>query len=403
MRRTAYRPYVLLALFFIGVMSFPKTASEKLRSALICSFSPAWRGLNVLKLGSLRLLTITPPGSQPSRASASVEIERLKQENQIFRTQIENVRQWLLYEDRIQEQLERFKDVLKLQDQDVRWKEFFHRRAEVLCQSLELQLQSLPAKVIYRDPASWSSIVWLNVGEKENKALGKQVVAKNSPVLVGTSIVGVVEYVGKHQCRVRLISDSRLAPAVRAVRGKEQNRYLVEYIDALLFGLELRDDLFQSADENSRFIQGLDQLKHQLMQQPFEMHLAKGELCGASRTFFRTRGAVLKGMGFNCDFADRESPARDLRSGEPFSEHNSGQGIAILKEGDLLVTSGLDGIFPPGFRVATVSQVSRLKEGGSSYEIEARPTAGNLEELSEVFVLPPLDFEPLPVIDLLHN
>jgi len=395
MRRIAYRPYVLLILFFIGIISFPQTASEKLRSALICGLSPAWRGLNVLKLGSLQLLTITPPGTQQSLAQASVEIEKLKQENQIFRTQIENVRQWLLYEDRIHEQLERLKEIAKFQNQDVRWKEFFQRRAEVLCQSLELQLQSLPAKVIYRDPASWSSIVWLNVGEKENKALGKTVVAKNSPVLVGTSIVGVVEYVGKHQCRVRLISDSRLVPAVRAVRGKEQNHYLVEHLDALLFSLELRDDLFQSADETSRFVQGLEQLKLQLMRQPTDILLAKGELSGASRTFFRTRGSSLKGRGFNYDFADRESPARDLRSGESILGHNSGQGLVILKEGDLLVTSGLDGVFPPGFRVAIVSHVSRLKEGGSSYEIEARPTAGNLEELSEVFVLPPLDFEPL--------
>ena len=51
--------------------------------------------------------------------------------------------------------------------------------------------------MVFREPSSWSSAFWIDVGERQNKALGKNIVAKNSPVLFGTSIVGVVEYVGE--------------------------------------------------------------------------------------------------------------------------------------------------------------------------------------------------------------
>ncbi len=58
---------------------------------------------------------------------------------------------------------------------------------------------------------------------------------------------------------------------------------------------------------------------------------------------------------------------------------------ADIKEGDMLVTSGLDGIFLPGFPVARVSRIER----DSSYSfarIICDPVAG-VENFSEVFVL----------------
>ena len=86
-----------------------------------------------------------------------------------------------------------------------------------------------------------------------------------------------------------------------------------------------------------------------------------------------------------------EGPARDLRSGDPYDVARKGETLALLKPGDLLITTGLDGVFPPGFRVAVVSQVQTLKEGASSYELEAISTAGNLDELTHVFVLTPTE------------
>jgi cell shape-determining protein MreC len=321
-----------------------------------------------------------------SPAPAAVEeLEQLKQENLMLRSQIEHVREYLLFEDRIAQQIERMKSLTAKSLQEPKLKEWVLRKNQELCAHLDLFMQAVPAQVVFREPCSWSSSVWINVGEKQNRALGKQVVAKNSPVLVGATIVGVIEYVGDSSSRVRLVTDSRLTSAVRAVRGGEQNRYLLEHLDPLLFALEVREDLKGLASQ-------LAQVRQMLDPEAKENYLAKGELSGASRPLWRTRGQVLRGIGFNYDFADQEGPARDLRSGFPYEKGRAQEATSLLKLGDLLVTTGLDGVFPAGFRVAIVSKVQRLKEGASSYEIEAVSTAGNLDELNEVFVLPPLNF-----------
>ena len=63
----------------------------------------------------------------------------------------------------------------------------------------------------------------------------------------------------------------------------------------------------------------------------------------------------------------------------------------MLQVGDLLVTTGFDGVFPPNLSVAIISEVGSLKEGASSYELKAIPTAGNLDNIENLFVLPPLE------------
>ncbi len=79
-------------------------------------------------------------------------------------------------------------------------------------------------RIIYRDPSAWSSTCWIDAGEENNALLGKTIIAKNSPVISGSALVGVIEFVGKRQSRVRLITDSSLKTAVRAVRGAVAER-----------------------------------------------------------------------------------------------------------------------------------------------------------------------------------
>jgi rod shape-determining protein MreC len=390
MRRISYRPYLLLLLFFFFVMSLSHESSERIRSCVVCSFAPCWRGFNFLKEKALFLLTL-PLSIARHCPGDAFEIERLSQENQLLRSQMENVREWLLHEDRIQEQVTRYKLLLQTEFNESFWTEFFKRRSQELYHALGLQICALPAKVIFREPALWSSTLWINLGEKDNQKLKKKIVGKNSPVLLGTSIVGIVEYVGDHQSRVRLITDSRLTPSVRACRGNDRNRYLLEHLEALVFSLELREDLFSSTEESAALNQHLDRLKKTLLQQSGDFYLAKGEIHGMSHPLWRSRSQILKGIGFNYDFSDDEGPARDLRSGEPYTMSRRGGLIPLLRLGDLLVTTGLDGIFPPGFRVGVVSAIQTLKEGASSYEIEAVSTAGNLDLLTHVFILPPLE------------
>ena len=390
MRKISYKPYVFLILFFLTFLSLPHRASERIRSTVVCSLSPCWRGLSFLKEKTLFLLTLPFPHAAASLEN-NLEIERLSQENQLLKSQIENVREWLLYQDRIEEQLERYQALGNSEGkEEEEWKSFFVRRSEELGQALDLQIRSLPAKVVFREPATWSSTVWINLGERDNQKTGKEIIGKNSPVLIGTSVVGIVEYVGPYQSRVRLITDSRLVPSVRAVRGGEQNRYLLEHLNSLLFALEAREDLaLLSPQERQPLTQSLYHLKRSLLEQSGDSYLAKGELRGTGNPLWRSRGQVLRGIGFNYDFSDEEGPARDLRSGEPYASSKKGETVQLIHPGDLLVTTGLDGTFPPGLRVAIVSTVQTLKEGASSYEIEAISTAGDLDELSHVFVLPP--------------
>lgn len=341
---------------------------------MVTVLAPSWQGLSFVRAGFF----LAPLGSSASRPQ-NEELERLKQENQMLRTQMGSMREWLVFEERIEEQLQRLKSIAGHTGDD-----FFRRRGEELCRSLDLQMQSLPAKVIFREPDSWSSSIWLNVGEKDNRALKKIVVAKNSPVLAGSSLVGIIEEVRESKSRVRLITDSSLAPSVRAVRGSLQNRWLVQQIDRLLELLQLREEPY-----SNQTAQNLFALKQSIALQETDLYLAKGELHGSSQPLWRSRGQVLHGAGFNYDFADEEGPGRDLRTGASLDSARDVSPVPLIKLGDLLVTSGLDGVFPAGLPVATVIKVHSLREGACSYELEARPTAGDLDSLSDLFVLAP--------------
>lgn len=354
MRRISYRPFVVLALVLFTILSLPHWACNNIRSAAVATLAPPWRALNFFKTFGASPLTV------PHATSREVEV--LKQENYMMHAQIEMLRHFLKAESLMEKELERLGITTN------------PKRKEELLRLVDMQAQSLFARVIFREPVSWSSSLWINVGERNNKILGKNVVAKNSPVVLGTSAVGVVEYVGYRRSRVRLISDSGLTPSVRVVRGGEQNRAALEHIDAVL------DDLSQRGDFREIY-NALSAVKKTLLSQTEAVYLAKGELAGNSAPLWRGRGALLHGVGFNYDFADDEGPGRLLHASDS----------PLVREGDLLVTTGMDGVFPSGLRVGLVCRVEPLREGASAYELEAKIAAGNLDELSYVSVFPPLE------------
>lgn len=392
MRRISYTPYALLLLALFFLTSLPSSFTMSLRSLAVYSVSPTWRGVNSIKKASLQLLAL-PTVSNTKGKQKEDKFEELQRENRALAAQLENLRQWLVNEDRIEEQLARVKELKELAELDPEWKDFYKRRALEISKILELQSQAIPAKVVYREPASWSSFVWINMGEKHNKALGRQVVAKNSPVIVNGCLAGVVEDVRNSQSRVRLITDANLMPSVRTLRGKKQNEQLWQQLESIFHALEARRDLFQSSDEQKAFVAFFSRIKSRISTSSHERYLAKGELHGGSAPLWRARGAILQGIGFNYDRADAEGPARDLRSGRSKDAQNSLESLAILKEGDLLVTSGFDGVFPAGLPVAIVKKIENLREGASAYELKAEAAAGSLNDLSTVFVLPSLGFD----------
>lgn len=295
MKRKSLKPYLLLTFTLLALVSLSGIYVQSIRGVFTALFSPIWSR------------------SSPHNASADkIEKERLNVENQLLRLELK-----------------------KLQSQ-------FAAFPKEDAQSV------IAAQIIYRSPASWDNSLWVNVGSEYNNKIGKNSIAVNSPVLVGTSIVGVIDYVGKKQSRVRLITDSKLTPSVRVVR-KVNGKVLL---------------------------------------------LAKGELYGQNQPLWRRSANQLKGIGFNFDFEDATGPARDLRTGAPIGKEETVQKIPLLREGDLLITTGMDGVFPAGLQAARVLKVHPLKEGDYYYEIDAKPTAGNLDELSLVFILPPVGFSP---------
>lgn len=201
--------------------------------------------------------------------------------------------------------------------------------------SLAASVGAHMARIVYRSPAFWNSCCWIRGAPSTQKNL-----TKNSPVVFGNTLIGIIDLETAEQSRVRLITDPELVVSVRAMRN------------GLL--------------------------------------LAKGELCGALHPVARTRGTKLTGVGFHYDFADAEGPARDLRTGQPVG-HPDAPSMPLLAIGDILVTTGMDGLFPKGLHVATVVAISPLQEGDYFYDLEAESLVPSLDALTFVFVLPPVN------------
>lgn len=293
------------------------------------------------------------------KGSPRGEVQRLQLENQLLYAEIERLQDLVKHESFLSEIAQN-----SLHNQEVE-------------RYLQLQMQAMPARVIFRSPGTWNSSFWINIGRSDNP-----IVAKNSPVMVGMSIIGVVDYVGERQCRVRLITDSRLNPSVRVSRGGN-----IEAVRAINELMRLIQD--------QELIELLQLYKREYLDGTGTAYLAKGELCGSSHPMWRGEGQILKGTGFNYDFADSEGRERDLRTGHTPGTPNKRAPVPLIMTGDLLITTGLDGVFPKGFQVARVTHVDPLKEGDYFYDIEAEPTAGNLSEIEMVMVLPPIGFDPL--------
>lgn len=314
--------FLVFVLFLL--LHLPKKASDSIRSFTVASLFPAWQGAISMK----HYLLDRPIGRK--KLCHSEELSQLELENQILRSQVESV-----YEAK-----------------------FAGAAAE--------SFSAVAARVIYRDPSSWSSSLWINAGREDS-----EIIEKNSPVVVGGSLIGVIDYVGKRQSRVRLITDSGVSPAVRVARGKIQNQHLALQLQSVSELLQKREDLFVSEEERGSFQKMLTALEKRLEKEESTLHLAKGELEGSSAPLWRSRRPLLKGIGFNFEV---------VGEGEKRPEK-----VLILREGDLLVTSGLDGVFPPGLTVANVFSV---KEAGYMYELTARPTVRNFNGFEVVQVLP---------------
>jgi cell shape-determining protein MreC len=237
--------------------------------------------------------------------------------------------------------------------------------AEALSPSSSFQL----AGVIFRTENSYNSSLWIDKGSED-------AIQKNSPVLSGDSLVGVVDYVGKRASAVRLITDSGLTPAVRVARGTKDPA-LARALNQIAYTLENSPNLIESDEERKALLYLLSKLSSDQATIGDPLYLAKGILQGSGSHL------MLKGIGFNYDYRDQHGPARDLRTNDP----------PLVQVGDLLVTSGMDGLFPEGLKVAYVQAISPLSEGAFAYQLQARPAASDIHDLDYVTILAPQGFD----------
>ncbi len=370
--------FVTLGFFLLFLLGLPKQASDPLRAYAVASFAPAWNLAHRFKT----YLHDRPLFRSPERPS--LEAAELQIEAQSLRSQLDAQIAWKNWTQHIESQLSALQQ-LKIDVQQP----FFQRRWEEMNDVVQRQFFAILAPVIYRDPSSWSSSLWIQAGQKDNESLGRLIVGKNSPVVIGSSLVGVVEFVGWQQSRVRLITDSGLIVSVRAARGKREDKQLSQLVHSLEDQVASRQNLPINEEEKNYFLSLLKRLQHHTGSE--DGYYAKGHLQGSSAPFWRSRGLSLKGMGFNYDYPDQEGPSRELRTGKPIGA--AGPAVPILQEGDLLVTSGLDGVFPAGLHVGIVTRIEQLSEGSYAYDLEARPTACHFNDLQHVFILPPLTLE----------
>lgn len=303
-----------------------------------------------------------------------VEISTLKTENIQLKNQLSLVQNYLSSMDHIEDIYSKCESYSESTDEE--FSTFYKKRLNQTLTHLNLVKWQVSANVIYRDPANWSSAIWVDVGSDQNTLLGKEVICENSPVVLGDQLIGVIEQVGKSKSKVRLITDAKLTPSVRCIRGFEQKRMLVNYCR------KIKDVL---AIDNSTAAQNLALAMTEYVKkykEPSETkYLAKGYVQGSAAPIWRSRSLVLQGKGFNYDFGDEENA--------PISIHTE-EGKNLFQPGDFLCTSGMDGVFPPNLLVGVVTHIRSLEEGAVACDLQAEIILPEYNNLQNVTILPPI-------------
>ncbi|WP_213318846.1 rod shape-determining protein MreC [Chlamydiifrater volucris] len=226
--------------------------------------------------------------------------------------------------------------------------------------------KSIEARIIFRDPTYWGSSLWIDVGKDS-------VIQKHSPVVCGKLLLGIVDYVGEKQSRVRVISDVGMKPSVASAKCSMKSGSIQILADRLVSSLETLPKACLEEKEKTNFTRLISEFSRSIYCEG-EGPVFRGILCGSGNPLWSREVDVLHGEGF-------------------YSASEKG-GEETLVPGDILVTTGLDGIFPPGLLVAEVTKVFPLKEGSCTFSLEAKSLISGLERLDWVSILSPMSFNP---------
>ena len=137
-------------------------------------------------------------------------IHQLETQEVLLKNKIEFVRELVLSDSRLQKRMEELRQIDPQNENRSN-----NQRQIYLARLLQRELKAIPAKVIFREPTLWNNFLWINAGQVQNAELNESIIAKNSPVVVGNKVLGVIEEVHQTRSKVRLLTDPSLAISVR--------------------------------------------------------------------------------------------------------------------------------------------------------------------------------------------
>ncbi|MFZ4098885.1 MAG: rod shape-determining protein MreC [Chlamydiia bacterium] len=217
-------------------------------------------------------------------------------------------------------------------------------------------------RVLAREAGAWHRFLWIDAGRE---TCSKEQLRLNSPVVQGDALVGVVDYVGRRQSLVRLITDPGCCPAIEVGEHGPETTWKV---------LRVRLE---------------ELLSHRASISPH----ARQQLLQALSACSPSDQAVPRMQGTMLGMREREGGSPRLRGqlfhAEWVAKITSGVPLQWPEAGHLLLTSGLDGIFPSGLRVGYLLSLNEEPAGEPTRGFVAVPVVEDLDELRWLTVLPP--------------
>lgn len=193
------------------------------------------------------------------------------------------------------------------------------------------QYERLSTLVSLRDPGDWAGFVWVELPNRQSPETWLE-----SPAIVGDCAVGLVDFCRGERCRIRLLSDAQLSLSVTIPAS---------------------------------------QLEGDLACVPGECPPLVGQVRGFGGALCNSSGSLLAGEGYI------PGPPKSEQWRQPLIE-----GKRQFAVGDLLVTSGLDGIFPSGLRVGSVESVETARPAQTRYLFSLK-SAIDLHRVSQITLL----------------
>ncbi len=255
-----------------------------------------------------------------------------------------------------------------------------------------LQSHGVKARVLAREPGAWNRFLWVDAGREtvgEDGPLQKQ-----SPVVYGDAVVGLIEYVGRRQSLVRLITDPQCCLAVQvAAEGSQGIQVASQRLQRLLRTNSQVDETLRCA---------LQPLLMQLSQEHRTTVAWRGSLKGSGNSAGGEASLVGEFYPSESRRAAQHADA-DLSVSPTYLHegHILHPGVWDRNQhpsaGALLVTTGLDGIFPAGLKVGYIESTAadnRRPEqvAWPAPTFTALPAVETLDDLQWLTILAPRGF-----------